>query len=293
MLDPVCEVDDPTSVEARFGLSQCKAHSAGRGCDVLVGAWSLDNGGAPRPGALATTLDHVLGEALCIHRPEGWWSTTSELTIDFLAPFGGQSRLQAAATPVQVEHHGGYAQGQITDEHGTVIAVGSTWAQHLPPRGDLGLPVLRPPWQPVSRAATIEDYLGFERLPSSPDSVLLTLRGSASWANVFGLLHGGVWACLTEIAAAQLVSESNPRLTTARLHITFVRASRGDGPVTLTARAHHVGSAFAVVEVLGRDAAETLCTIATVTARSRTDAIDPPGAAGRHWGVPPTKCDRS
>lgn len=120
--------------------------------------------------------------------------------------------------------------------------------------------------------------MGFERLPSQPDSVLLTLPGSASWANVFGLLHGGVWTCLTEIAAAQLVSERNPGLTTARLHMNFVRASRGDGPVTLIARARHMGSRFAVVEVIGRDADDTVCTISTVTARTRTDAVISPRA---------------
>ena len=306
MPDPVCEVDDRTSVEARFGLSRCRAHGIGRRCDVVLGSWSLDRDGTPRPGTLATALDHVLGEALCIHRPEGWWSTTSELSIDFLAPFDAQSRLQATAVPIQVEHRGGYAEGRLIDEHGTVVAVGSTWAHHLPPRGDLGAPVARPPCEPASMVAAIEDYVRFERVGGPPDSVILTLPGAASWANVFGLLHGGVWTCLTEIAAAQLISERNPGLTTARLHMTFVRAARGDGPVTLTARPRHVGSAFAVVEVLGRAVDDTLCTIATVTARSRTDAVtpaptDPQGrldgvshcsrAAGQRSGVPPTTRD--
>src|SRR5262249_24405068 len=68
--DPVCEVADRTSVEARFGLSECKSHGAGRRCDVLVGAWSRDSDGIARPGALATALDHVLGEALLIHSPQ-------------------------------------------------------------------------------------------------------------------------------------------------------------------------------------------------------------------------------
>jgi uncharacterized protein (TIGR00369 family) len=273
MLAPTCEVDDRTSVEARFGLSQCTAHGSGRRCDVAVGTWSLDRDGTPRPGALATALDHVLGEALASYRPEGWSSTTSELTIDFLAPFDRRSRLNAIAAPIQVEHRGGYSQGRITDEHGTVVAVGSTWAHHLPPRGDPVRPAVRPPCQQVSAAATIEDYLRFERLPSSPDSVVLTLRASASWANVFGLLHGGVWTCLAEVAAAQLVGACNPGLATSRLHTTFVRPGRGDGPVTLTARAHHMGSSFAVVEVLGRST-DTLCTVSTVTARSRTDTVD-------------------
>ncbi|TAM65653.1 PaaI family thioesterase [Mycobacterium sp.] len=279
---PTCEVDDCASVEARFGLSRCTAHDGGRRCDVAVGTWSLDRDGTPRPGALATALDHVLGEALARHRPEGWWSTTSELSIDFLAPFDRQSRLAATAAPIQVELRGGYAQGRITDEHGTVVAAGSTWVHHLPPRGDPVRPVVRPPRQQVSIAATIEDYLRFERLPSPPDSVLLILGASASWTNIFGLLHGGVWACLSEAAAAQLVRARNPGLVTARLHTTFVRPSRGDGPVTLTARAHHVGSSFAVVEVLGRSADDTLCTISTVTARSRTDTVN---------RLPATKCD--
>ncbi|WAJ43458.1 PaaI family thioesterase [Mycobacterium sp. Aquia_216] len=271
MLDSVCEVDDRTSVEARFGLSRCRADGVGRCCDVLVGAWSLDGDGMPRPGALATALDHVLGESLAIHRPEGWWTTTSELTIDFLAPFDRQSRLQATATPVQVEHRGGYAQARLIDEHGSVVAEGTTWAHHLPPRGDLAPPVVRRRNEPAPTAATIEDYLRLERSTGPADSVLLTLRASASWTNIFGLLHGGVWTCLSEIAAAQLLGERNSKLTTARVHVAFVRAARGDGPVTVTARARYVGASFAVVEVLGRSADDTLCTISTVTARSRTD----------------------
>jgi uncharacterized protein (TIGR00369 family) len=274
--DPVCEVDDRTSVEARFGLSRCRGHGAGRRCDVLTGAWSLDSDGMPRPGTLATALDHVLGEALCIHRPEGWWTTTSELTIDFLAPFDPHSRLQATAAPIQVEHRGGYAQGRLVDEQGSVVAVGSTWAHHLPPRGDPAQPVPRPACEPAPTGATIEDYLQFERLPSPGDSIALTLRNSATWANVFGLLHGGVWACVSEVAAARLVNERNPKLTTARLHTSFVRASRGDGPITVTARARHMGSSFAVVEVLGRSADGTLCTISTVTARLRSDDVNRP-----------------
>lgn len=168
MLDPVCEVDDRASVEARFGLSECKAHGPGRRCDVLIGSWALDSDGTTRPGALATALDHVLGEALCIYRPDGWWSTTSELTIDFLAPLDRQGRLQAMAVPSQVEHRGGYAQGRIVDEHGTVVAVGSTWAHHLPPRGDLGLPVSRPPLQPLSTVATIRIIWGSSASQANP-----------------------------------------------------------------------------------------------------------------------------
>jgi uncharacterized protein (TIGR00369 family) len=274
MLATTCEVDDRTSVEARFGLSRCATHDGGRRCDVAVGTWALDRDGTPRPGALATALDHVLGESLAVHRPLGWWTTTSELAIDFLAPFGPRSRLRAAAAPIQIEQRGGYARGQITDEHGTVIAVGSTWAHHLPPRGDPARPVARPPWQRVSIAAAIEDHLRFERLPSPPESVLLTLQASASWANVFGLLHGGVWTCLSEIAAARLLSEHNPKLTTARLHVAFVRAAHGDGPVTVTARVLHMGSSFAVVEVFGRSAGDALCTISTVTARSRSETVN-------------------
>ncbi|MCV7412359.1 hypothetical protein AWC05_17240 [Mycobacterium florentinum] len=275
MLDSVCEVDDRTSVEARFGLSRCRADGIGRRCDVRVGAWSLDREGMSRPGVLATALDHVLGESLAVHRPKGWWTTTSELTIDFLAPFDPQSRLQATADPIQVELRGGYAQARLIDERGFVVAEGSTWAHHLPPRGAPALPLVRPWNEPASTVATIEDHLRFERLPSPADSVLLTLRASASWTNIFGLVHGGVWTCLSEIAAAQLLREHNPKLTTARLHVAFVRAARGDGPITVTARARHVGSAFAVVDVLGRAADDTLCTISTVTARSRTDRTGP------------------
>lgn len=275
MLDSVCEVDDRTSVEARFGLSRCRADGGGRRCDVRVGAWSVDGDGIPRPGALATALDHVLGESLAMHRPEGWWTTTSELTLDFLAPFDRETRLQATADPIQVEYRGGYAQARLIDEHGYVVAQGSAWAHHLPPRGEGAPPVGRPSSEPASTVATIEDHLRLERLPSPADSVLLTLPASASWTNVFGSLHGGVWTCLSEVAAAQLVSEHNPTLTTARLHVAFVRPARGGGPVTVTARARHVGSAFAVVEVLGRAADDTLCTISTVTARSRTDRTGP------------------
>jgi uncharacterized protein (TIGR00369 family) len=274
VISPQCEVDDRTSVEARFGLYRCTAHGAGRCCDVQLGAWSLDNDGTQRPGALAIALDHVLGEALFVHSPPGRWSATSELTIDFLAPFDQQNRLQATAAPIHVEQGGGHAQGRLVDEHGTVVAVGSTWTHHLQRRGDFAAPAGRPPWQQVS-TATIEDYLRLVRVPSSSDSVVLTLQDTAWWTNVFGLFHGGVWACLAEIAAAQLVTGCNPRLTTARLHTTFVRASRGDGPVTVTARARHVGSAFAVVEVVGRAADDTLCTISTVTARLRTNAVEP------------------
>lgn len=73
-----CLIGDPRSVEARFGLQDCKpTDSGGNRCAYVVPSWARDSRGRPRVGALMVLADHILGELPYVHRPPKTWSLTS------------------------------------------------------------------------------------------------------------------------------------------------------------------------------------------------------------------------
>jgi uncharacterized protein (TIGR00369 family) len=241
-----------------------------RQCDVVLGPWSRNKLGQPQSGVIVTALDHVMGESIFAQRPAGWWLVTSQITVDFLAPIPVLNGLRAAAGATMVDAAGGYARGQLCDEHGKLLATCSAWLHHRPASPDAVAPCGAPPTTSsmCRPATTIDDYLGVDH--GGPDgAVLLTLSEPSRWTNFMGFVHGGVWACLVEMAASRAVAQHNPALAPAGLHTIFLRPGRGDAPITVRADIQRVGSTSAVVDVLGRAADGAVCTRSTVTYRVR------------------------
>jgi uncharacterized protein (TIGR00369 family) len=266
-----CEVDDPTSVEVKFGLRNCVGSGNERHCDVLLGPWSRNKQGQPQSGVIVTALDHVMGQIIFSQRRAGWWSVTSQITVDFLAPVPVLTRLRAGAGATMVDTTGGYARGQLCDEHGKPLATGSAWLHHRPASFDPVAPREAASTTTSSMCCptmTIDDYLGVEHA-SRDGAVLLTMSEPSQWTNFMGFVHGGVWACLVEMAASRAVEQHNPALAPAGLHTIFLRPGRGDAPITVRADIQRVGSTSAVVDVLGRAAGGAVCTRSTVTYRVR------------------------
>lgn len=117
-------------------------------------------------------------------------------------------------------------------------------------------------------APTIAEHLGFATIDDGPD---VQLDDVAVWVNDFDILHGGVWACMAEIAGAQTIAEQNPHLNTAQVHTVYFRSATPGAPVSTAANVVHVGGRFAVAQVSGLTADGTLCTLSTVTARRVED----------------------
>ncbi|MCV7301690.1 hypothetical protein H7J93_18880 [Mycobacterium barrassiae] len=135
-----CAVADPGSVEARFGARNCRPG----GCDFDPAPWVLDEHNRIPAGALMVLADHILGEPAFMVRPAGWWTLTTEVTLDIVGDLPARGALSGEARLVRHEHHAAFAECAITDATGKVQAVGT--AQHAPS-----------PWPPTdtSRAPTL------------------------------------------------------------------------------------------------------------------------------------------
>jgi uncharacterized protein (TIGR00369 family) len=266
-------VAEPRSVEARFGLSNCRPRGGESHCDIQLGKWALQPNGEVQLGALAIAADHVVGEVSFIRRPLDTWSLTSELSIDFVAPIAPDARIHAWATPTRIERSGGFAQGQMIDETGQVVAFCSTRTLQVPstpiaPAATRLADIIPANWIP---AVGLEEHLELDCAKSDSDEFVVRMSDPSRWQNDFGMLHGGVWACLNEVAASRIIARVRPELTTAGLRTAYLRPGMADAPLTVTARLRHAGSRLAVAECTGRSEDGTICTLSTVTARRVAD----------------------
>lgn len=256
-----CAVADPGSVEARFGARNCRPG----GCEFAPAPWVLDEHNRIPAGALMVLADHILGELSFRARPAGWWTLSTEVTLDIIGDLPTRGELTGEARLVRHERHAAFSECAITDAAGKVQAVGSARTITMAPNAQLdGTDVV---WHPIdAQSGALDDVLGLQ-YSATGDSVQVTMPDTTGWVNDFGVLHGGLWACLSDRAATTLIAQRSPALTTARIHTAFLRSGIPGAPVSVTARAHHVGKNFAVVEMSGYSAGTQLCAVTTLTAR--------------------------
>jgi uncharacterized protein (TIGR00369 family) len=251
--------------EELFGLGSMRVENGEALVSMTSGAWLRGEDGTPSAGALGVLLDDVLGQALLSGRPAGHWSVTTELSLDFGAalPLDG-TVIRAEGRPIRVDASGGLSQGWAFDGHGATLAVGTTWARFLP-----GVPeaVLAPPVVPevVDRGSSVSELLGIEPGPT-PGSLLARTR--TELANPAGVVHGGVVACLVELAARRALA--HPTLPTASVRVVYLRPAVGD--LVVTADVQHKGRSLAVAHVVARGASGKPAATATVTCRSPVPA---------------------
>ncbi|MGU3652787.1 PaaI family thioesterase [Mycolicibacterium sp. A43C] len=286
-----CMVGDPTSVEARFGLHDCRLTADGNRCAFRIPPWARDRSGRPRVGALMVLADHILGELPYLNRPPRTWTLTGELTLDIISAVPLDGKLIAEARTV-ASHSETFVECHITDRTGEIVAVGTTRsvtvaavgedpladnaardnaardnaARHDAARHDAARDDV-----PIE-CSDIDRVLGLSYRQSG-DQLHVEITDPGGWVNGFGIMHGGVSACVTELAAAEYISTHNPDLQTAHVHTTYLRPVVVGSPYVATARSYHVGRSSAVVEVLGFGGSGELCTVSTVTAR-RLGSVD-------------------
>lgn len=270
-----CMVGDRTSVEARFGLHDCQLTADGNRCAFRIPSWARDRSGRPRVGALMVLADHILGELPYLSRPPKTWTLTGELTLDIISavPLDGELFAEARTVARRSET---FVECRITDRTGEIVAAGTTRSVTVPAvgadpladnaaRDDAARDDAARYDVPIEYG-DIDRVLGLSYRPSG-DLLHVTMADPDGWVNGFGIMHGGVSACVTELAAAEYVNARNPDLHTAHVHTTYLRPVVVGSPYVATARAYHVGRSSAVVEVLGFGGSGELCTVSTVTAR--------------------------
>lgn len=262
--EPWCHVADVSTVEARFGVRDCGPAPVGNQCIYQPPSWVHDSGGRLRAGALMVVTDHILGELSFRRRPPEVWSLTTELTLDLIADIPPGQTVHASACEVASARGSSFAHCRLDDGTGRILALGTTRTVYVPatqtePPSD-ALTATR-----LSGAATIEDALDVSYRTDDGSAVAI-LADTGEWANIFGILHGGVASCVAELAAFRVFNDSNSSLSTARIHTNYLRPASSGTPYQATARAYRVGRGFAVVEVLGHSGGQ-LCTVSMITAR--------------------------
>lgn len=258
----------PGNVEQRFGLSACQVDGSVFRSAARTGRWMDSAHGGQQAGAVGVQFDHVLGEALYAAAPPDHWALTTELGFDIIvAPPWDAASLQVKAWAAASGRRGGFAQAELTDDDGTLLGVGSTWIQYVPvrtqSRPDGAGGGVAPP-----SAVNFATHLGV-RLTSQAGDPRADLAEPGLWTNDFGVLHGGVWASLVELAASEVLASRG--LRTAHVGVSYLRPPALGSAVSALARPVHAGRSFGVVEVTGQDASGRRCVMATVTGRRRED----------------------
>ncbi|WP_130290975.1 hotdog domain-containing protein [Pseudonocardia sediminis] len=250
--------------EELFAISTAPVEDGLTAGSLRTGSWLCGDDGHPLSGALAVLLDDVVGQAAFAFRPAGHWAVTTELSIDFLAP------LPTDGTPVTArgrhllgDDAGGAADGDVTDAHGVRYAVATTRTCYVP-----GVPhdaIDPPPVPPIAdRDRPLPELLG---LPADPEPVVL--RPTQLVANVNGVVHGGVVACVGEIVARRALG--TPWLRTASLRTLYLRPAAG--AITFEPEVVHAGRSLAVVVVTARNEAGK--PVATITVACRSTGAAP------------------
>ncbi|MET8053241.1 PaaI family thioesterase [Streptosporangium sp. NPDC005286] len=257
-------------VERRFGIVGCQADGRFLRSVMRTGPWMDDSHGRQQAGALAVLLDHVLGETIYTARPIGHWSLTTELTFDIIVPPPwNTATLHATSWVPRAETTGGFAQCEVVDDFGTLIAVSAAWTQYVP-AGDSRVAAERavPPDDPPPETVNFAEHLGV-RISADEQRTRVELPDPERWNNGYGVLHGGVWASLAEVAAAEAF-ERGGDLRTAHVHVSYLRPPAPGAAISMIVQPMHIGRSFGVIQVTGSDDSGRSCVSATVTGRRRT-----------------------
>jgi uncharacterized protein (TIGR00369 family) len=234
------------------------------GSAMETGNWVTGPDGRPCSGSLGVLIDDALGYAVVHSRPAGQWATTIETSVSFCAPIpAGASILRARSRVVAIDPSGGMAQVDVTDAAGQLVAFGTQrmrWVRGTPAdlNGAATLPARPPSESPAFR------QLGAS-ISATAAGAVLTLPARQALSNPMGALHGGILFWASEIAGHAAVQRPGESLTTASVHITYVRPGTVTEPAVFEAVTLHRGRTLAVSQVTSRNAAGKTCTVATVT----------------------------
>jgi uncharacterized protein (TIGR00369 family) len=259
--------------EALFRVGAAEQDGDGVRAQMRTGPWMRGQDSGTCAGSLGVFLDDLLGNALLAGRPENYWPVSTELSIDLAVPPPADgSVLTGRGWPVSLEPGGGLSQGTVTDSAGTLIATATTRERFLPaPRALLtgsgadGVPpVPADEAGPDSTTALLGAVARREN-----GAVIVTVPGSADFANPMGNTHGGILLCAAEIAGSlALHSEASP-LQTSSIRVVYARSVPVTDAITYTAEVLHRGRTLGAAQVTARGASGKTCALAMITAHDQ------------------------
>jgi uncharacterized protein (TIGR00369 family) len=214
--------------------------------------------GAPSLAPLAVLVDHIAGFANHDRRPEGHWTVSSELAIEFApdahaiiaaqpsAPVLADSRAVGAAGATSLSEctltHQGVEIGLATVRTFYIAA-----AEHVPGAFEQPAESAEPP--PASLAA----LMAVEIAETGGSAVVLRQGSHPAVNNTLGAVHGGIAAAGLELAASAVINaqRGGSELKTASLRVNYLRRLVGGGRSHYTATPLHVGRSSGVAEAQG------------------------------------------
>lgn len=214
--------------------------------------------GSPSLGPLAVLVDHIAGFANHDRRPDGHWTVSSELAMEFApdaqATIAAQPGLPVLAVSRPVGAAGGTSLSECTLTHdGATIGLATVRtfyiaaAVHVP--GAFEQPT--EPAEPLP--AGLADLMAVEIAETGGGGPVLRQTAHPAVNNTLGAVHGGVAAAGLELVASAVLNADRAEspLRTASLRINYLRRLIGGGRSHYTATALHAGRSSGVAEAHG------------------------------------------
>ncbi|GAB3002953.1 PaaI family thioesterase [Amycolatopsis acidiphila] len=249
----------PGGPEALFGVGGLSADGDECRGFMTNGPWSSGPGEASAVGVLA---DNVLGYALIGSAPAGWWSVSTEISLDFLSPLPADgTRLSAQARVVHASGRTGLAEGSVLASDGELVARCRQWGRFIEraPAGQSDESAFAGPCRSVGELGeTVR-----ERTSAVDGRARLSIPIEDDLVNPLRTLHGGITLWLTGLLAGLAVDSVAGGLTPASLTVSYLRPLVGGDVGTFHADVASHGRRLAVTQVTGLNQAGKLCVVAS------------------------------
>jgi uncharacterized protein (TIGR00369 family) len=247
-----------TTPPGRFGITNVESGPSRYAATMAVGGLLNPFTGVPTLAPLAVLVDHIAGFANHDRRPEGHWTVSSELAMEF-APDAQAIIATAPAAPVLADSRpvgsaGVTSLSECTLTHQGVeigLATVRTFyiaaAVHVP--GAFEQPVGTAEPLPTSLA----ELMAVEIAETGRTGMVLRQGDHSAVNNTLGAVHGGVAAAGLELVASAALNADRAEspLYTASLRINYLRRLIGGGRSHYMATPLHVGRSSGVAEAQG------------------------------------------
>ncbi len=255
----------PHTAPGRFGIVNLAATPQHCAATMPVAGLCNPFTGTPTLAPLAVLVDHIAGFANHLRRPDGHWTVSSELTMEFTpdahavlaadptTPVLAESRAVGAAAATSLSacdlsHRGiGIGVGTVRTFYIAVAAPALPDGQGSDSPG---------PASPVPVPTALDELMAVEVAEAGGPGPLLAQHADPAVNNSMGAVHGGVAAAGLELVAAAALNtdRADRQLHTASLRVNYLRRLMSGGRAHYTATTLHSGRSSGVADAQAFDA---------------------------------------
>lgn len=226
--------------------------------------------GTPSLAPLAVLIDHIAGFANHLRRPDGHWTVSSELAMEFtpdaLAVITADPGTPVLAASRPVGSATATSLSACDLSHGGIdIGVGTVRTFYIAASAPPG-PELRTA-APDTVPTALDELMAVEVAEAGGADPVLVQHCDPAVNNTMGAVHGGVAAAGLElVAAAALNTDRDTPLRPASLRVNYLRRLISGGRSHYTATALHSGRSTGVADAQAFAADGRLALIGRLTA---------------------------